>query len=164
MGLSLFSCSQSEPDEPIVPEPDNTQTSIAFSSTNNNWQDAKTKAAGNGLETIFQTFRTWGYKTTTNSPNPSSPQIVMDGYKMSYNQGSAGSSTTNTADWEYAGIENPISATLQTIKYWDYSATSYRFFAYSPFNPDVKTSVSSGDNATATLSFNFEYSEAATAT
>lgn len=58
LGLSLFSCSQSEPDEPIVPEPDNTQTSIAFSSTNNNWQDAKTKAAGNGLETIFQTFRT----------------------------------------------------------------------------------------------------------
>lgn len=164
LGLFLFSCSQSEPDEPIVPEPDNTQTSIAFSSSNNNWQDAKTKAAGNGLETIFQTFRTWGYKTTTNSPNPSSPQIVMDGYKMSYNQGSAGSSTTNTADWEYAGIENPISATLQTIKYWDYSATSYRFFAYSPFNPDVKTSVSSGDNATATLSFNFEYSEAATAT
>lgn len=164
LGLSLFSCSQSEPDEPIVPEPDNTQTSIAFSSTNNNWQDAKTKAAGNGLETIFQTFRTWGYKTTTNSPNPSSPQIVMDGYKMSYNQGSAGSSTTNTADWEYDGIENPISATLQTIKYWDYSATSYRFFAYSPFNPDVKTSVSSGDNATATLSFNFEYSEAETAT
>lgn len=90
LGLLLFSCSQSEPDEPIVPEPDNTQTSIAFSSTNNNWQDAKTKAAGNGLETIFQTFRTWGYKTTTNSPNPSSPQIVMDGYKMSYNQGSAG--------------------------------------------------------------------------
>ena len=165
LSLSLLACSPSAQDEPIVPNPDTPPTSIAFSSSNNKWQEAATKAATSGLESLFKSFRTWGYKTTANIADPSSLQIVMDGYKMAYTSGSAGNTVTNTADWEYAGIANPILAAPQTIKYWDYSATSYRFFAYAPFTTDVKTTVATAaSSATATLSFPFEYSDAATAT
>ena len=165
LSLCLFACSPSAQDEPFVPNPDTPTTSIAFSSSNNKWQEAATKAATSGLESLFKSFRTWGYKTTANIADPSSLQIVMDGYKMAYTSGSAGNTVTNTADWEYAGIANPLHATPQTIKYWDYSATSYRFFAYAPFTTDVKTTVATAaSSATATLSFPFEYSDAATAT
>ena len=121
-----------------MPNPDAPTKSIAFGSNNSKWQDAQTtRGAGNGLETLFPSFRVWGYKTVSDVSALSSSQIVMDGYKVVFTQGSAGNTASNTADWEYVGIENPILAIPQTIKYWDHSATSYRFFAYSPFRSDV---------------------------
>ena len=156
-----FSCSPSAQDDPVVPNPDAPTTSIAFSSNNSKWQDAQTtRDAGNGLETLFTSFRVWGYKTTSDVSALSSSQIVMDGYKVLFTQGSAG----NTADWEYVGIENPLLTTPQTIKYWDHSATSYRFFAYSPFRSDVTVTAPSTADPNVSLSFPFEYSDAATAT
>ena len=88
----------------------------------------------------------------------------MDGYKVLFTQGSAGNTASNTADWEYVGIENPILSTQQTIKYWDHSATSYRFFAYSPFRSDVTVITPTAADPNVSLNFPFEYSEAATAT
>lgn len=163
-----FSCSPSAQDEPIVPNPDAPQTSIAFSSNNGKWQDAQTtRGTDNGLETLFTSFRVWGYKTTSDVTSLSSSQLVMDGYKVVFTQGSAGNTASNTADWEYVGIENPTLPTPQTIKYWDHSATSYRFFGYSPFRTDV-TDVTVTTPTTAepnvSLSFPFDYSDVATAT
>lgn len=159
-----FSCSPSAQDDPVVPNPDAPTTSIAFSSNNSKWQDAQTtRGAGNGLETLFTSFRVWGYKTTSDVSALSSSQIVMDGYKVVFTQGSAGTAS-NTADWEYVGIENPMLSTPQTIKYWDHSATSYRFFAYSPFRSDVTVTAPSTADPNVSLSFPFEYSDAAKAT
>lgn len=158
-----FSCSPSAQDDPVVPNPDAPTTSIAFSSNNSKWQDEQTtRGAGNGLETLFTSFRVWGYKTVSDVSALSSSQIVMDGYKVLFTQGSAGNTASNTADWEYVGIENPMLSTPQTIKYWDHSATSYRFFAYSPFRSDVTAPSTADPNVS--LSFPFEYSDAATAT
>lgn len=160
-----FSCSPSAQDDPVVPNPDAPTTSIAFSSNNSKWQDEQTtRGAGNGLETLFTSFRVWGYKTTSDVSALSSSQIVMDGYKVVFTQGSAGNTASNTADWEYVGIENPMLSTPQTIKYWDHSATSYRFFAYSPFRSDVTVTAPSTADPNVSLSFPFEYSDAATAT
>lgn len=160
-----FSCSPSAQDDPVVPNPDAPTTSIAFSSNNSKWQDEQTtRGAGTGLETLFTSFRVWGYKTTSDVSALSSSQIVMDGYKVLFTQGSAGNTASNTADWEYVGIENPLLTTPQTIKYWDHSATSYRFFAYSPFRSDVTVTAPSTADPNVSLSFPFEYSDAANAT
>lgn len=160
LAICLWSCS-SEQDEPIVPE----SKGIAFSSNNGKWQDAQTtRGADTGLETLFTSFRVWGYKTVSDVSALSSSQIVMDGYKVLFTQGSAGNTASNTADWEYVGIENPMLSIPQTIKYWDHSATSYRFFAYSPFRSDVTVTAPSTADPNVSLSFPFKYSDAATAT
>ena len=131
LALCLFSCAgsgQEEPDVPTQPE-EPKGVSISFGGNSGTWQDAPTTRADKetGLETISKTFKVWGYKTTggnyTSGFNQS--QNVMDGYTVSWTQQTANTTSSNTADWEYVGIAN------QTIKYWDYSATSYRFFAYS---------------------------------
>ena len=161
--LCLLSCS-SEQDKPETPEP-KPNVEIAFGGANGTWQDAPTTRATNtGLETLFTSFRVWGYKTTSDVSALSSSQIVMDGYKVVFTQGSAGNTASNTADWEYVGIENPMLSTPQTIKYWDHSATSYRFFAYSPFRSDVTVTTPSTADPNVSLNFPFEYSDAATAT
>lgn len=160
LAICLWSCS-SEQDEPFVPE----SKGIAFGGNNGTWQDAPTTRTTNtGLETLFTSFRVWGYKTTSDVTSLSSSQIVMDGYKVIFTQGSAGNTASNTADWEYVGIENPTLSIPQTIKYWDHSATSYRFFAYSPFRSDVTVTAPSAADPNVSLSFPFEYSDAATAT
>lgn len=68
--------------------------------------------------------------------------VVFDYYNVNYQNQTAGSTVTNTKGWEYVGQDMKVkgtnpegelaqSATEQTIKYWDYSAASYDFYAFS---------------------------------
>ena len=131
MALCLFSCAESGQEEPDVPtQPEEPKgMSISFGGNSGTWQDAPTTRANEetGLETISKTFKVWGYKTTGGNYTSGfdQSQNVMNGYTVNWTQQTANTTSSNTADWEYVGIAN------QTIKYWDYSATSYRFFAYS---------------------------------
>lgn len=135
---------------------------IAFGGNNGTWQDAPISRATSGLETLFNTFRVWGYKTTdTDAAGPSAPQLVMDGYKVEYSAASTGSTATNTTGWEYVGINNPNLSSAQSIKFWDYSATSYRFFGYSPFEAKATTTATAGESKS--ISFPFAYTDQATA-
>lgn len=60
-------------------------------------------------------------------------------YWVWYSTSTAGTTTSNTANWDYVGAAGSHGtsgheATLnsdQTIKYWDYSADQYEFVAYS---------------------------------
>lgn len=58
---------------------------------------------------------------------------VFDNYGVVWTVNTAGKTASNTSDWEYVGkTKSPVSqATSQTVKYWDYSTTSYNFIAYS---------------------------------
>ena len=60
---------------------------------------------------------------------------VFQNYLVQWQANSAGTSESNTHDWEYAGITavapSSIAGTAQTIKYWDYSAARYDFAAFS---------------------------------
>lgn len=166
--LCLLSCS-SEQDKPETPEP-KPNVGIAFGGANDIWQDAPTTRSGEtGLETLFQSFRVWGYKNYAATPN--SPQVIMDGYRVNFTLSSAGTTESNTADWEYVGLTH--HSTTQTIKYWDYSASSYRFYAYTPADAPI-TPASSADNSSASsgtqtsttenvFQIPFAYSEDATA-
>ena len=68
---------------------------------------------------------------------------AFDHYNVNYAASTAGSTTSNTANWEYVGQDMKVrgtkpksslaqnGATMQTIKYWDNSCTSYDFLAFS---------------------------------
>ena len=82
----------------------------------------------------------------TNSP---STTVVFDNYLVGYTANTAGTTESNTHNWEYVGKQTGITdrmtaatwsalhptgtgvATAQTIKYWDYSTSQYDFIAWS---------------------------------
>lgn len=115
-----------DPDvDPVVPE---TQKSILFSGAVDN---SKTQTAGTratNLSNYVKTFRVYGYKNTAydaGTGSYSGLQTVFGNYIVNYLSTSAGSTLSNQYGWEYVGGS-------QTIKYWDFSATAYRFAAYAP--------------------------------
>lgn len=138
LAICLLSCSTPEQDDLLIPEPQ--QGSISFGGNSGSWQDAPTSRAGEtGLETIAKSFRVWGYKNTggNHTDGFTEPQKVMDGYIVNWTQPATG----GTGSWEYSGIENPKLKATQTVKYWDYSATCYRYFAFSPEDANVTTTI-----------------------
>lgn len=62
---------------------------------------------------------------------------VFDNYQVKWGANTAGTTSDNTNDWRYEGLDftalNTTAATgeKQTIKYWDYSQPQYDFIAYS---------------------------------
>lgn len=87
------------------------------------------------------------YATKTIS---SESQLVFNNYQANYLTDSENTTTSNSAGWEYVGYTNvPGGVTTnvgvttfaasssntngreQSIKYWDYNASKYEFFAYS---------------------------------
>lgn len=147
LAICLLSCSTPEQDDLLIPEPQ--QGSISFGGNSGSWQDAPTSRAGEtGLETIEKSFRVWGYKNTggNHTDGFTDPQKVMDGYIVNWKQPATG----GTGSWEYSGIKNQnLNNATQTVKYWDYSATCYRYFAFSPEYAKVKTTLlQEGGNST----------------
>lgn len=74
-------------------------------------------------------------------------QAVYINYYLKYNpDNSANTTQSNTAGWEYVGVDNsnyrdnvtPNVTQAQTIKYWDYSATAYTFYAATAKPSDVQ--------------------------
>ena len=116
----LLSCSEAKDDIPsqnpdVPPTPD--ANMISFSSSDSNWQEGETNTRATGLETLHKDFIVYGYKNTSNSGGQ---QIVMDGYKVQWDE--------NTSNWEYI-----LPDLNQHMKIWDFSAVSYRFFAVAPY-------------------------------
>ncbi len=103
---------------------------------------------GEAADLLNNNFVVWGDKTVN-----SATQTVFDNYQVNYVTNTASTTTTNSAGWEYVGYKNlpygttttsggtlnnngvAVNATAsgvdQTIKFWDYGASSYNFFAYS---------------------------------
>lgn len=174
MALCLMSCSHSGQDDPFIPG--SSESGIAFGGNSGNWQEAGSRVgaqtgsrAGEGeteLETLFSSFRVWGYKTkiaeaddaTQNGENGAAAiQKVMEGYLVDWN-------TTDQA-WEYIGKHNATLNLTQTIKYWDYSASSYRFMAYAYNAETTKVTASTDANLTnTTFSIPYAFSKDATST
>ncbi len=59
---------------------------------------------------------------------------VFSNYVVEWAEGTAKTTESNTADWEYVGV-SPIAdltgVASQTIKFWDYNTTAYDFAAFS---------------------------------
>lgn len=169
LALCLLSCSSSGQDDPFLPAP--TPKSIAFGGNSGSWQDASSRAGEGetGLESLFSSFKVWGYKTknidgdsnenggsNNDGSTNSSIQNVMDGYLVDWN--------TSSKDWEYIGIYNATLNLYQTIKYWDYSALQYRFWAYAPADaPGVTASENTNANSHS-ITIPYEFNSNATLT
>lgn len=60
---------------------------------------------------------------------------VFDDYLVLWKSNTAGTTESNTSDWEYVGetavAPSSVAGAKQGIKYWDYSSGQYDFIAYS---------------------------------
>ena len=141
-GMTLASCSSDEfvGDTPPSTQVENTGA-IKFSfdlqkvTRGDIYGDAAAALLGNN-------FYVTGTKGTEGEFNPTE-DLVFDNYLVNYAANTAGTTESNTANWEYVGVtpgvedtpyENYVklsSLDRQTIKYWDYSTEQYDFFAFS---------------------------------
>lgn len=128
------------------PDNDLTSSAIGFGYVGNVASEEQVTRATTPLENNLpegkKNFRVWCYKTTGTGTDANGdvtytePQVIMDHYIVNWGEGTANSTATNTANWEYVGITNDISGDVQVAKYWDYKATSYRYFGFAPANAD----------------------------
>lgn len=99
-----------------------------------------------GTSTVFNSS---GVITTNGIPTTG---IVYDNYQVNWVTNTANTTTSNTNDWEYVGLNFLAPSSLvnsegikQTIKYWDYGAEQYDFIAYSTSDATVVTGSTSPD-------------------
>ena len=138
-GLLLAGCAN---DDLIVensnPEAVNAEMPILFSSV----KKGMTRADATGADAaalLGNQFVVSGYKgpktewqTSTTAPST----IVFDNYAVKYAENTANTTQSNSANWEYVGVDRIKHAidngiTSQQIKYWDYSQAQYDFIAWS---------------------------------
>ena len=124
---------------------------------------ASTRAAGDPLEgseaagKLGKRFIVWGEKSeNADGSAASTANKVFENYKVEYTASTAGTTASNSSDWEYVGLTPYIAGTTeyvypsingdgtgtgtnktQTIKYWDTSASSYTFTAVSALDDDI---------------------------
>lgn len=141
----LMSCSSSDdtPEPTPVPTPTEptkpveTGTPITFYGQETEAQDVSAGVkranlatrAGTPLSELATSFKVWGYKNQSESGGSyDGLQEVFPGYTVNWQANSAATTTTNSSGWEYVAQQTG-SEPEQTIKYWDWSAKAYRFFA-----------------------------------
>lgn len=90
-------------------------------------------------------FWVYGTKHSADEDNTATKdQAVYTNYYLKYD-GNKNNTLSNTAGWEYVGVDNslyranvtPYVTEAQTIKYWDYSAKAYTFYAATANPADV---------------------------
>ena len=126
--LTLVSCGgggSAEDDltaPPVVAANEEDMVPITFSGSEGN-EATVTRASGTPLsDKDITRFHVWGYKNT--AVDYSTYQTVFPGYQVDWQANSAATTTTNTNNWDYIG-----TVANQYIKYWDWSAKAYRFYA-----------------------------------
>lgn len=124
-----------------------------------------TKAGGSAAATALSNqFIVWGEKGeaatgalySADDDGANTHQLVFNNYLVNYTSNTAYTTTSNTKDWEYVGYKyddgtatipttsystniTPNSGdNVQTIKYWDYSASNYVFTAVSALPADIR--------------------------
>lgn len=144
--MGLLGCSS----EQVTEGPEATESKeIAFSAGLQE-EEAVTRSS-TPLEEMLpgeKTFKVWGYKNDdfdSSTGSYTSYQSVIEGYTTRWTTNTAGTTLTNTHDWEYVDVPNQ-----QLIKFWDFDAKAYRFFAVAPASAGSSPGVS-GDYFRVTL-------------
>ena len=84
---------------------------------------------------------------------------VFDNYNVNWEENSADKTASNTANWEYVGqaiLTGKTAINMQTIKYWDYAAKQYDFWAYSLGGGSATVSTMDHDADLTTAAYTFE--------
>lgn len=83
---------------------------------------------------------------TADGAAPATGKLVFQNYKVAWTDNSAYTTTSNTKNWEYVGLQwtsneqshiTTSTTDAQTIKYWDWGANSYTFTAISAKPTDI---------------------------
>lgn len=103
------------------------------------------KAGADAADLLGKKFYVLGTKGTLPAGSPTTTK-VFDNYQVAWKQNTAGTTSDNTNDWKYAGLDFVAlnkaphnTDDKQTIKYWDYSVPQYDFIAYSVGNNELVT-------------------------
>lgn len=121
----------------------------------NGGSSATTRATGGtAANKLGKKFFVYGtkVKSETEANDETDQQVVYMNYLVQFKDGTANTTVSNTAGWEYVGVTNDFTSAVtpnvgnkpQTIKYWDYSAPSYVFYACSADENDLSND---NDNA-----------------
>ena len=143
-GMTLASCTSNEYVGEVDPNAQVNDGSIQFSYKLQNMTRAGGDIAGSAAaEKLGGHFYVIGTKGSEDTDNPSET-LVFDNYSVAFSANTAGTTASNTANWEYVGIAPvanrvKLSPNAQTIKYWDYSTTQYDFHAFSTGTKDAVT-------------------------
>lgn len=155
VSLLLTACSS----DPAVPDlPSDTEVPICIGGGQQADMQPVTRAGeAHPLEQDHHSFKVWCYKTMGFEEGQglyTDHKTVMDRYIVQWTENTAGSTESNSSDWEYVGIPNRYAAGTdsegnpkpQTIKYWDFLATSYRYFGFAPHDDSSVEYGQSGNN------------------
>lgn len=148
--VSLASCTSEDFTGDQSLKEANEQAAISFGFDVPNATRAEGAAAATKLN---NQFIVWGEKNedqTATGTAPANGNLVFPDYKVTYTANTAYTTTSNTKDWEYVGLKwtaeeaanikeagTVVTENDQTIKYWDYAATSYTFTAVSAKPADI---------------------------
>ena len=145
--LALASCSSDDFLGEIQGNEQNGATSaINFGGDTGKITRATTK--GNAAaELLENNFVVVGFKGS-NEDAANNENYAFDHYNVNFKDGSAFSTESNRAGWEYVNQDMKVkgtepyaplaqSASQQTIKYWDHSCASYDFIAFSMGKKDA---------------------------
>ena len=153
-GVALVSCADDEyignfsPDKTSIGIPN----AINFTSTAKKTTRAEFFGA-EAAEKLNNEFVFAGTKSTkgTDGTTPAATSYVFDQYVAKYVENTAGTTTSNSNNWEYVGFNSKAATSVpQSIKYWDYATTQYDFAAYSLGEAIDHDNNASTDPATAT--------------
>ena len=107
------------------------------------------KTGGDAATDLSNQFIVYAEKgETSDGKAPAAGKLVFQNYKVAYTANTAYTTTSNTKNWEYvgqawtAGEQGNITTSTtdaQTIKYWDWGASSYTFTAVSALPSDIST-------------------------
>ena len=142
------------PDSPSQPKAD---TPIILSGSLSAEEDVTRAGSQTALQEYpdaahgHTTFYVWSYKEKA-----SATTTVMQNYVVNYLAGTSGSSVTNSRGWEYVNQQG--SGVEQSVKYWDFQASDYRFFGYT--GSGVTASYSPSQSAPGNVSLTITYTDA----
>ena len=136
--MALASCSSDDLLGGAQTAGNETSEAIQFASETGKITRADNKTGGNAATLLDNNFVVGGYKG--NATDAANTGLVFDHYNVNYKENTANTTESNTKNWEYVGQDQKVkglnnklatSAGAQTIKYWDLSAASYDFLAFS---------------------------------
>lgn len=109
----------------------NGEAAINFGTGTKKLTRAEKKTGKDAADLLGDNFVVLGYKG--DAALSSSSLNVFDYYNVNYVVNTAGTTESNSSDWEYVAQEvNGLSSvTSQTIKYWDFAKKQYDFIAFS---------------------------------
>lgn len=133
---ALVSCSESDylGDEKQVPVSSSDVGAISFGTG----FKAVTRAAtgADAADSLNHNFVVEGIKTVKKSDQSNDSIVeVFDNYNVNWFENTADKTLSNTSNWEYVGQAiiggSKTNVREQSIKYWDFAASKYDFWAYS---------------------------------